>query len=240
MTTKQFIEMLQKEDPKGEGHLRMPGGVPRFVESKAGYWDGPYQYIDEDGKFVTSIAGYKIDVHCVDIEDFASDLADNDEDQKWEDVEDNFRFELGGYANENQRNERIKSYIEKARASWEEMRGIKISSYERGLEEMRNNAEKGWSWFQNKKVDTEGGSHHYYTWKIYDETGKEMGSNIWQTESVQKSGEWEKLDDGVMVGYYHWVKKGCDKYPVLPKKIQKKVKITEKIKKFISSFFVYT
>src|SRR5205814_1785784 len=141
----------------------------------------------------------------VDIEDYASDLADRDEDQTWEEIEGKFKFELGGYAIESQRNERIRGYLERARASWEEMKGIQKTHYERALAEMSANAEKGWSWFQNKLVDTEGGRHHYYSWKVYNENGKEEGSNIWNTESIQKSGKWKKLDDEIMPGYYHWV-----------------------------------
>ena len=237
MTTKQFIEMLQKEDPKGEGHIRLYGGVPVFAEAKEGYWDGPYQYIDDEGRFVTSIKGYKVDIHCKDIEDFASDLADRDELQTWEDVECNFRFELGGYVNEAQRNERIQSYIERARASWEEMRGIQKSSFERSLAEMIANAEKGWKWFQDKRVDTEGGRHHYYSWKVYDEKEKEQGSNIWNTESVQKSGQWEKLDNGVKEGYYQWVKIGQAEIPSeVQAEEEKKVRVSifERARKYIA------
>lgn len=217
MTTNEFIEMLRKADPKGEGHLRMSGGVPRYAEAKEGYWDGPYQYIDDDGNFVTSIAGYKVDIHCTDIEDFASDLADRAENQKWEDIEGKFKFELGGYSNTNQRNDRIKGYIERARGSWEQMKGIQKTLYDRSFNEMKENAAKGWSWFQNKLVDTEGGRHHYYSWKIFDENGKDQGSNINQTESIQKSGEWIKTDNNVIPGYYQWIRKGMeDVKPNLP------------------------
>ncbi len=233
MTTKQFIDMLQKADPKGEGHLRMPGGVPKFAEPKEGYWDGPYQYIDEEGNFVTSISGYKVDIHCVDIEDYASDLADREEYQKWEDVEHHFKFELGGYSNKNQRNEKIQSYIERARSSWEEMRGIQKTMKDRALTEMLSNAEKGWKWFQDKKVDTEGGRHHYYSWKVYDEKGKERGSNVWNTESVQKSGQWEKLDNGVKEGYYQWVKIGQVEVPAEEDK-KVRVSIFERARKYIT------
>lgn len=72
---------------------------------------------------------------------------------------------------------------------------------------MKENANKGWTWFQNKKVDTERGMHIFYTWKIYDENGKEKGSNVWMTESVQDSGLWERVDNGVNEGYYQWIYK---------------------------------
>ena len=224
MKTKEFIKMLQKEDPTGEGNLRMYGGVPKFVERKPGYWDGPYEYLDEEGNFVTSIAGYKIDIHCVNLEDYASGLADRNDSQKWEEVENKFKFELYDYINTDQRNEKIKGYLERARSSWEETKGINNSSYQRSLDAMRKNAKDGWTWFQNKLVDSVGGSHHYYTWKIYSENGDERGSNLWNTEAIVKSGEWTKNDNGVKEGYYQWIKKEQDK-------IETKKSIIDKIKK---------
>jgi len=238
MTTKEFIEMLQKEDPTGEGHIRMHGGVPKYAESKPGYWDGPYQYIDKDGNFVTSINGYKVDIRCVDLDDFVSDETDMHDINNWEDIESKIKFEFGGYADPNQRREKEKAIIESARETWEEMRGIQVTSYNRGLEEMRANAEKGWSWFQNKLVDTEGRMHHYYTWKIYDENGKDQGSNVWHTESIKKSGEWERVDNNVLPGYYQWIKKGREHIkPSLPIKeqIRNKVGILKKIKNVLMS-----
>jgi hypothetical protein len=58
MTTKEFIKILQDADPSGEAHIRMEGGIPMYAELKAGYWDGPYAYI-EDGKYVYSAEGSK-------------------------------------------------------------------------------------------------------------------------------------------------------------------------------------
>ena len=52
MTTSQFIKMLQEADPSGEAHIRMEGGIPLFAELKPGYWDGPYEYIDEDDNYL--------------------------------------------------------------------------------------------------------------------------------------------------------------------------------------------
>jgi hypothetical protein len=75
MKTKDFIKMLQEEDPTGEGYIRLPdGGAPWFAESKPGYWDGSYQYLEKmheddvhnaDKRIVTSTEGYKIDIHVL-------------------------------------------------------------------------------------------------------------------------------------------------------------------------------
>ena len=62
---------------------------------------------------------------------------------------------------------------------------------------------------ENKDVDKNEipNMHYYYTWKIFDENGIGQGSNVHQTESIQKSGLWEKLDNRVKKGYYQWVLK---------------------------------
>ncbi len=49
--------------------------------------------------------------------------------------------------------------------------------------------------------------HHYYTWKVYDESGKDQGSNLYNVQSVYKSGLFERHDNGVKEGYYQWIKK---------------------------------
>ena len=78
MKTKDFIKMLQKEDPTGEGYIRLPdGGAPWFAESKPGYWDGSYQYLEKMNKddvfnankrLVISTKGYKVDIHTLKID----------------------------------------------------------------------------------------------------------------------------------------------------------------------------
>jgi hypothetical protein len=71
-------------------------------------------------------------------------------------------------------------------------------------------AKKGWSWFQNKLIDDKTlrpNMHYYYTWKIYNESGKEEGSNVYNTQGVMKSGLFERLDNNKMPGYYEWVLK---------------------------------
>ena len=70
MKTKDFIEMLQKEDPSGEGYVRINGGAIYWCEAKEGYWDGAYEYYDNENKtWHTSSSGYKIDVHTITWED---------------------------------------------------------------------------------------------------------------------------------------------------------------------------
>jgi hypothetical protein len=75
MKTSDFIELLRKEDPSGESHIRINGQPVWFVEGKPGYWDGPYNYLEtnENGKYtwVQSTKGNKIDVHTMYLMNFA-------------------------------------------------------------------------------------------------------------------------------------------------------------------------
>ena len=200
MTTSQFIKMLQEADPSGEAHIRMEGGIPLFAELKPGYWDGPYEYIDEDDNYVTSTEKDKIDIHCLSIWDFIEQHTN----LPWEEVKKKFKFKLN-YSGP-QKSEREEAILKKAKEAYDEHIKIENECYERSLQSMIKNAEKGWTWFQNKEIDLDKNSLHvYYTWKIFDETGKEMGSNVHMTEVVFKSGLWERVDNNKIDGYYEWV-----------------------------------
>jgi hypothetical protein len=209
MTTAEFIKMLQEEDPEGTAHIRMGGGVPYGAESKAGYWDGPYSYIDKDGNWVYSSEGTKVDIYCREIDDFVHDMMDTYEKPPWEEIESRFKFKLT-YANEAQRKERENGILRIARESYDST----IDMYERFKNEGESRAldrfRKGWKWFQNKEVDNpdiEPNLHHYYTWIVLDENGKDQGSNPHNVEAVYKSGMFERLDNGKRPGYYEWVMK---------------------------------
>jgi len=206
MKTKDFIKMLQDEDPSGEGYLRFPGGFPYCVEAKEGYWDGPYSYFDKNNNYVTSSEGYKIDVRCMDVEGFVETHFDKHDQNNWENIKKKFKFNFEDYCYESQRKEKEDRILKHAKESYDEMCEIHERIYLSALDEMKENAEKGWTWFQNREVEENQipNMHVYYTWKIYDEKGKEQGSNLHMTESVQHSGEWEKLDNGVKKGYYQW------------------------------------
>jgi hypothetical protein len=208
MKTSEFIKMLQEADPSGEAHIRMEGGIPRFAELKAGYWDGPYSYLDEEGNWVYSTEGNKVDIHCIDRWDYVSDMISTYNIPTWEEAVSKFKFSLG--YSESQRKEREENSLKDAKESYEhsvEMhKGFQLEGEKRSLE----NSEKGWSWFQNKLVDDltiRPNIHHYYTWKVYDEKGKDQGSNLHNVEAVYRSGLFERHDNGVMEGYYQWIKK---------------------------------
>lgn len=209
MKTSEFIKLLQKADPSGEAHIRMEGGVPISVELKAGYWDGPYSYIDEDGNWVYTTEGTKVDIYCTDLYDFAYDEVSTYRIPDWEEVASKIKFKLT-YSIEEQRKERENSILRAAKEGYDDAVNLHQRFREEGEKRALENEEKGWKWFQNKLVDDQSikpNMHHYYTWKVYDENGKEQGSSLHNVESVYKSGLFVRIDNGVMEGYYQWVKK---------------------------------
>ena len=202
MKTKDFIAMLQKEDPTGEGYIRMYGGIPRYAMAKEGYYDGPYNYIDKEGNYVTSIKGYKVDIYCEDITDFIEKHFE----EGWKEIEKKFKFEFNGYVNGAP--DRKSEILKRAKKEYDEYKEAYDEIDEKDKQEMITNADKGWKWFQNKEIDgKEPMMHYYYTWLIFDEQDKEKGSNVHMTKCVQKSGLWERLDNNVKPGYYQWIYK---------------------------------
>jgi hypothetical protein len=209
MKTSEFIKMLQEADPSGEAHIRMEGGIPRFAELKPGYWDGPYSYIDEDGNWMYSTAGDKVDIHCIDRYDYVADMFSTYNIPTWEEVVSKFKFSLG-YSIESQRKEREENSLKDAKEAYEHSVEMYKRFQSEGEERALTNSEKGWAWFQNKLVDDDTikpNLHRYYTWIVLDENGKDQGSNLHNVEAVYKSGLFEKHDNGVKKGYYQWIKK---------------------------------
>lgn len=110
MKTKDFIELIQKEDPTGESHITINGCVPFYIVSSPGYYDGPYNYIDEDGNWVTSCAGNKVEVVAFDIKNWINELHDM-ENISDEDLKKKIKFDLSCYTKADlrvQREEEIK------------------------------------------------------------------------------------------------------------------------------------
>ena len=203
MKTKEFIKMLQEEDPSGESYLRINGCITS-VCSKPGYWDGPYSYLEQgdDGKpiWVESTRGNKIDVYCMDLFDFSEKFKGN-----WDEMKKHIKVEYDYLDN----GERERSFLENAKKDCDEYKEMIDSLHKNSHIEMIENAKKGWKWFQNKDVDKneKPNLHKYYAWKIYDEKGKEQSSNVHHTESIMNSGDWEKLDSNQKEGYYEWIYK---------------------------------
>ena len=207
MKTKDFIRILKEADPSGEAHIRMKGGIPEFAILKAGYYDGPYNYIDHQGNWVHTASGMKVDIYCTDILDFVWKKVNIHVDNNWDEIRSKFKFDLDQYCSQEQRDERSNEILSEVKEAYDDAYAMKKSSYDMYLKEMVENALNGWTWFQNKKVDEniKPNMHIYYTWIIYDADGVSQGSSPAHTESIQKSGLWEKIDNNVKKGYYQWV-----------------------------------
>lgn len=211
MKTKELIKLLQEEDPSGELHVRITGtGIPYGCESKPGYWDGAYDYIDEDDNWVRTTEGSKVDIHCQDIDTFVSEQMHAHSLKgitSFEEIKKKFKTSTT-YLNGKDNDEVYNNLIKDAKEAYDSWKEIVLNSYQQSLDEMIENANKGWKWFQNKEVDNpEVGKpnlHVYYTWKIFDENNKDNSSNVHMTECVLKSGRWEKLDNNKIPGYYEW------------------------------------
>lgn len=202
MKTKDFIKMLQEEDPSGECYIRLNGDPIWFAEQKEGYWDGPYNFIEkgEDGKYTwtASTKGHKVDIHTMDMFSFSERYGGD-----WEEVKKHIKVEYTYLDN----GDRERQFMEHAKEECDQYKEMRESLYEKGHNDMKENAKKGWRWFQNKDVDKneKPNLHKYYTWKIYDEKKKERMSSVYNTESIMKSGDWEKVDNKKKKGYYEWI-----------------------------------
>jgi hypothetical protein len=203
MKTKELIKLLQEADPNGESYVRIDGGIPVYVERKPGYYDGSYSYYDEDRKYCISKMDSKVDIHTTAIFDYVVDnMGSFPNNKSIEEVLDKFNFYLS--ENEEQNNKEKERYVQQIINAYNENIKMDENLYEEALANMYANALNGWTWFQNKLVDTIGKEHHFYTWLIYNENEKKIGSCINNTESIVTSGLWEKVDNNKIEGYYEW------------------------------------
>lgn len=103
MKTKEIIKLLKEVDPSGETHVRAgDDGVITFFEMKEGYWDGEYSYIDDEGNFIITSTGTKIDMHTIDYEDF---IYNNKGDYS------KIKLDFSNYADKNQMKEKEEHYL---------------------------------------------------------------------------------------------------------------------------------
>lgn len=206
MTTSEFIEILKKEDPSGNAHIRMNGGIPIGAELKPGYWDGPYSYFDKEGNWVKSSEGQKVDIITIDKEDFICEMLGRYKNPSWEEVKSRFKFQLG-YSSANQREE---DFLRSAKETYDDMTEFYRMEKEKDIKIAIERAEKGWRWFQNKKAyegDQPANIHTIYTWVIIDEEGKLQDSNVANVEAVLRSDLFEKIESQERPDYYEWIKK---------------------------------
>jgi hypothetical protein len=125
MKTKDFIKMLQEEDPTGEGYVRVEGGAIHHVEAKEGYWDGSYKYYDpQTRKLHITTENYKVDVITIDVEDIVWDECGD-----MEKIRERLVPNYESYADPNQKKEAYDNFWKKvedeakdAKESWDILR----------------------------------------------------------------------------------------------------------------------
>jgi len=204
MKTSEFIKLLQEADPSGEAHLRMGAGIPSYVQLKEGYWDGPYSYLNENGDYVNSMKGMKVDVYFTETEDIIErELEDNWNpyldpiDGLWERVKEKFKFEYT-YSIKAQAEEREINFLKEPEEYFNWLVEYKKNSWQKELLEMKEKANKGWKFYQVKDPKL-----IYYDWMILDENGKNQGANLCTTYPILKSGNFQILEDDIKGNEIH-------------------------------------
>ena len=181
--------MLQAADPEGTAHIRMEGGVPRYAEHKPGYYDGPYEYIDENDNYVITNQGSKVDISCKSPSDIIWDShwtpwGDSPE-IAWEKIKSRFIVDFGAYAVKEQREERADRFFKARKEEFDEMVASQKPSWENYLAEVINKYKNGWRFYQCKDEK----SLKYYDWKIISPLGiNEGGANLATSCPILESG----------------------------------------------------
>ncbi len=203
MTTAEFIKMLQDADPAGTAHVRMEGGVPYYAEHKAGYWDGPYSYIDENGKYVQTSQGSKVDIYCKTSSEYVWDNEMNwnsfqeDPELAWERLKELFVFDYNNYSDPKQRQERIDGFFKNLRNDFDEYISYSITSNQKYLDDVITKYNAGWRFFQKKNHKMK-----FYDWVILTVLGTNDGANWATTGPIILSGKFKPIEKE---DYLEWV-----------------------------------
>lgn len=191
MKTKDFIKMLQEADPSGESHIRMSGGVPYVAIKIPGYYDGTYQYIDDDDNFVYSSQNSKVDIYQLNQYDYINKLIEENRNITLDEVLNKFIFDYGNYANSvmNDKIEKIRKSIE---SDYNDIKEVDDRLYNEVLSESLVNQEKGWKWFTIRNHD---GNIDVYKSIVIDENNQLEYSNFRNFEAIiYESDKWTETD----------------------------------------------
>lgn len=112
--------MLQEADPTGEGFIRLGDGIPIFAEPKEGYWDGPFAYIDENGNYIQSTKGYKIDIYAWSISEFVEQHFDFNDPNNWEYIKGMIKSDTT-YANKADRDDKHDKLVSRGKKMYDEL-----------------------------------------------------------------------------------------------------------------------
>lgn len=198
MTTKEFIKMLKKADPKGTSHVRIDGTVPTHANLVEGYWDGPYTYINDKKQFVLSTRGNKVEIYTRDKESMVEDVmgrwdpwtgANVTKEELWEKIKQKYVFELDDVFSE----ERIESFLEPVREHFEWYYNHELTTWPEYLDKVIELYKKGCRFFRKKEV---GKMVYYSGWEfINKENPKIIGyANLATTKPILKSGRFKAIE----------------------------------------------
>jgi hypothetical protein len=189
MTTKELIELLQEADPDGTSHIRLTGGIPRYVLFKDD--DEPYHYIDENGNFITKSSGSKVDIYCDDVFEFVLNKYTTLD--SLEEIKNTFIFDVD--VDMDYKNLIIREIEDSFRIVDTNIKQL----YDESLSQMREKALNGWTWFEKTSENLEG----WPKWIVYDENGiKNLPTH---TQIIINSGEWIETYNNKINGYKEWV-----------------------------------
>lgn len=192
MTTKELIELLQEADPDGTSHIRLTGGIPRYILFKDN--DEPYHYIDENGNFITKSSGTKVDIYCDDVFEFV--LNKHTTLDSLDEIKNTFIFDDD--VDIEYKNLIIREVEDSYRIIDTNIKQL----YDESLSQMRERAYNGWEWYEKITENLDGRSK----WIVVDENGiKNLPT---YTEIITKSEEWVETYNNKIEGYKEWVYEG--------------------------------
>jgi len=198
MKTKEFIEILQKADPSGEAHIRMPdGSIPYYAELKPGYYDGPYSYLDENGKWIYTTNGMKVDVYSCEKYSFAWDLVGETnpwvvtEEEAWNHVKKHFDVTTT-YFYEKDRLERTEGFFKEVREAFDDAFPFHIRHWNQSLDEVIEKAKNGWKFYQRED------SKRINEFIVIDDKGNiQVGTNYATSRPLYDSGKFTRSKNGI-------------------------------------------
>ncbi len=145
MKTKDFIKMLQEEDPTGEGYLRFGSSDEAIVscESKPGYWDGMYSYFDKETKtWIKTTEGYKIDIHFITWEDIVWEYEGD-----MKKIKEKLKPDYSSYSDKKQRQEKIDKFWKNVEEEAAESRKLHKKLDEEMFDKVMERFKNGWNYW---------------------------------------------------------------------------------------------
>lgn len=194
MKVKDLIRALQEADPTGECHVRCGGGAIFFAERKEGYWDGPYQYIEND-EFYISAKHEKVDINSIDYESWI-----------WDHAGDYSKIHVDMSVYGSRAKEKQKEWLEKFEKISKECKQFTAQSIKEMTFNVLKRLHDGWDIFQDP--DKPIGYYNAMYYKKGDETKRLMQG---ETKALLESGLFHPNEPHSGIKEYQWILA----YPVL-------------------------